>query len=134
MPQGYAIDHSRRMQTEAAANGCARSTVKETYEFILGDLNKAIELLTANTKKTRSDKRYVSLGCCLWYTCSCSPDYAQLCRCIERMQKLHLPVHLRFHTSSAAVSKPTFIDIEDASWMWGILITDTRPCKYYWHL
>ncbi len=58
---------------EVAANGCARSTVKETYEFILGDLNKAIELL-ANTKKTRSDKRYVSLDVAYGITCSCSPD------------------------------------------------------------
>lgn len=36
--------------TEVAANGCARSTVQETYDFILADLNKAIELLTATTK------------------------------------------------------------------------------------
>mgnify|MGYP002224537673 CR=1 FL=1 len=46
--------------TEVAANGCARSTVQETYDFILADLNKAIELLTATTKE-RADKRYVSL-------------------------------------------------------------------------
>ena len=46
--------------TEVAANGCARSTVQETYDFILADLNKAIELLTATTKE-RDDKRYVSL-------------------------------------------------------------------------
>lgn len=59
MPQGMPL-LLPRMRKEVAANGCARSTVKETYEFILGDLNKAIELL-ANTKKTRSDKRYVSL-------------------------------------------------------------------------
>ena len=41
--------------------------------------------------------------------------------------------------SSAAVSKPTFIDIEDASWMWGILITDkdsvstTGICNFQSH-
>ena len=32
--------------------------------------------------------------------------------------------------SSAAVSKPTFIDIEDASWMWGILITDKDRVRH----
>ena len=47
--------------TEVAANGCARSTVQATYDFILADLNKAIELLTATTKE-RDDKSYVSLA------------------------------------------------------------------------
>ena len=28
--------------TEVAANGCARSTVQETYDFILADLNKLL--------------------------------------------------------------------------------------------
>ena len=45
---------------EVALNGCARSTVQETYDFILEDLNKAIELL-ANCGVSRTDKRYVSL-------------------------------------------------------------------------
>ena len=42
--------------------------------------------------------------------------------------------------SSTAVSKPTFINIEDASWMWGILITDkdrvstTGICNFPSHM
>ena len=45
---------------EVAAAGLARSTVRETYEFILNDLNRAIELLQASGM-ARPDKRYVSL-------------------------------------------------------------------------
>lgn len=45
---------------EAAANGCARSTVQEVYDQIMSDLNKAVSLLE-NTDKTRgTDKRYIS--------------------------------------------------------------------------
>ena len=63
---------------EVAANGCTRSTVQETYDFILADLNKAIELLTATTKE-RDDKRYVSLDVVLRYPCPCLSGNAQLC-------------------------------------------------------
>lgn len=123
---------------EVAANGCARSTVKETYEFILGDLNKAIELL-ANTKKTRSDKRYVSLDVAYGIRARVHltmHNYADALKDAEAALASTSSVPY----SSAAVSKPTFIDIEDASWMWGILITDkdrvstTGICNFPSHM
>lgn len=45
---------------EAAANGCARSTVQQVYDQILADLNEAVTLLTGNSYQ-RADKRYIDL-------------------------------------------------------------------------
>ena len=45
---------------EAAANGCARSTVQEVYDQIMSDLNKAVSLLEATDKTRGTDKRYIS--------------------------------------------------------------------------
>ena len=44
----------RANQDDAATNGCPRATVAATYEQILGDLNKAINLLEkSGYKRTR---------------------------------------------------------------------------------
>lgn len=123
---------------EVASNGCARSTVKETYEFILGDLNKAIDLLSKTTK-TRADKRYVSLDVAYGIRARVNltmHNYADALSDAEAALARTSSVPY----SSAAISKPTFIDIEDTSWMWGILITDkdrvstTGICNFPSHM
>lgn len=109
----------------AAAEGCARSTVGEVYAQIMSDLDKAIAILDASNV-TRADKRYVSR---------------------EVAYGLRARVNLVMNNWSAAaedaevaisggatpysisdVSKPGFSDIDDASWMWGMLVAETdRP-------
>ena len=112
---------------EVAAAGLARSTVRETYEFILNDLNRAIELLQASGM-ARPDKRYVSL---------------------DVVYGIRARVYLTMHDYEAAladaetalastsatpysmteVGRPSFIDIDDNSWMWGILVTEQDRCS-----
>lgn len=123
---------------EVATNGCARSTVQETYDFILGDLNKAIELLSS-TSMTREDKRYVSLDVVYGIR---ARVYLTMHKYAEALKDAEAALS---HTaavpySRTAVSKPTFIDIEDKSWMWGILITEkdrvstTGICNFPSHM
>lgn len=123
---------------EVATNGCARSTVQETYDFILADLDKAIELLS-NSSKTRDDKRYVSLD--VAYGIRARVNLA-MHKYAEALSDAEAALA---HTSSVPYSlteagKPSFIDIEDNSWMWGILITDkdrvstTGICNFPSHM
>ena len=124
--------------TEVAANGCARSTVQETYDFILADLNKAIELLTATTKE-RDDKRYVSLDVAYGIR---ARVYLAMHNYAEALKDAEAALAKTTATpySRADVSKPSFINIEDNSWMWGILITEqdrvstTGICNFPSHM
>ena len=123
---------------EAAVNGLARSTVQETYDFILADLEKAISLLQS-TSKQRDDKRYVSLDVV----------YGIRARVYLTMQNWSAALA----DAEAAISnsnctplsfseaaQPGFIDIEDHEWMWGVLITDkdrvstTGICNFPSHM
>ena len=121
-----------------AAEGCARSTVKETYDQIYEDINNAIDLLEKSSMK-RADKRYVSL------------DVAYGIRARVNLVTQNWAAALSDATTAisksssapyslADASKPGFIDIEDRAWMWGVLITDkdrvstTGICNFPSHM
>ena len=108
---------------DAAANGCPRATVEEVYAQILSDLENAIDLLeTANYK--RSDKRYVDV-----YTARAIR--AEVYLVMENYSAALEDATYVINNSSATpytyeeVSEPTFIDIDDNSWIWGIKISET---------
>ena len=106
--------------------GCKRSTVAEVYAQIMSDLNTSIELLSASSTP-REDKRYVDLAVAYgmrarvnlvmnnWAAAAADAQNA-----IDNTAATPYDV--------AGVDHPTFSDIEDASWMWGILVAETdRP-------
>ena len=110
---------------EAGANGCARSTVEETYVQILKDLKAAIELLSS-TETVREDKRYVSLEVAYGIRARVNlvmNNWAEAASDAEMALKGNATPY-----SMEAICKPGFSDIEDASWMWGCLVAETdRP-------
>lgn len=108
---------------EAAANGCPRATVEETYNQILSDLNKAIEFFDASGVK-RSDKRYsdgiVARGI-----------RARVYLVMNKWEEAAADAEYVINNSGATpytrdeVSVPTFTKLEDHSWLWGIKVNET---------
>lgn len=108
---------------EVAGNGVARNTVKEVYDQIMDDLNNAVTLLES-TSKTRDDKRYISLDVAYGMRARVELVMQNWAAAAEDAKKA-------INASSASpatfkeVSKPTFKDITENNWMWGILIAET---------
>ena len=110
----------------AASEGCPRSTVEEIYEFIMSDLNTAIELLSASST-AREDKRYVDLA--VAYGMRARVNLV-MNKWDEAAQDAQAAIDNTAATpySVSDIDHPTFSDIDDASWMWGILVAETdRP-------
>lgn len=106
----------------AASGGCERATVKEVYELITSDIDKAIDLL-GRTSITRSDKRYVSLEVAHGIR-------ARVNLVLHKWEDAAYDAQMAMAGEAVPyemneVSKPGFSDIEDASWMWGVLIAET---------
>lgn len=124
--------------TLVATEGVARSTVQEVYDFIMKDLDKAIELLTASYQ-TRADKRYVSLDVAYGIRARVNLVMNKWAAAASDAKSA---IELTSSTpySIDEVGKPGFIDIEDHSWMWGVLITDkdrvstTGICNFPSHM
>lgn len=124
--------------SDVATNGIARSTVEQTYAFILEDINKAIELLES-TDVERSDKRYVSLDVAYGIR-------ARINLVMNNWEDAYNDAVSAINASDSkvmsmsAAGKPGFIDIEDNAWMWGVLITEkdrvstTGICNFPSHM
>lgn len=123
---------------KVAAEGCVRSTVQETYDFILKDISAAIELLEKTSLK-REDKRYVSVDVAYGIR---ARVYQVMQKWPEALSDAEKAISLSTCRpySMNQVSVPAFIDIEDNSWMWGVLVTDkdrvstTGICNYPSHM
>lgn len=111
---------------EAEINGAKRATVQEVYDQILSDINRSIEYLTAaeNAGEVRNDQRYIGLA----------EAYGLRARINLTMQKWSDAANdaeSAIKTSSATpatiadVSKPTFKDMTETNWMWGIYVAET---------
>ncbi|VBB47212.1 RagB/SusD domain-containing protein [uncultured Paludibacter sp.] len=111
---------------EAALNGAPRKTVQEVYELILSDINNAITLLTSAEQSGihRNDKRYISLAVA----------YGLRARINLTMQKwsdaLADANNAISHSEATPASfndvkVPSFWDISEKNWMWGIIIAET---------
>ena len=107
----------------AGSEGCARSTVAEVYEQIMNDLDAAISLLE-NTTVTRADKRYVNAAVAYGLRARVNLVMNNWADAAADAAKA---IELTDATPYTAeqVSKPTMSDIEDNSWMWGILVAET---------
>ena len=112
---------------DAVANeGCPRSTVAQVYEFIMNDLNTAINLLSASST-VREDKRYVDLAVAYGMR-------ARVNLVMNNWAAAASDAQAAIDNTTATpyavsdVDHPGFSDIDDAAWMWGILVAETdRP-------
>ena len=119
-------------------SGCKRSTVAEVYAQIMSDLDCAIELLSA-TSVTREDKRYVDLAVAYGMR-------ARVNLVMNNWAAAAADAQAAIDNTAATpyavsqVDHPGFSDIDDAAWMWGILVAETdRPvtsgiCNYPSHM
>lgn len=108
---------------EAAANGCARSTVEETYNQILSDLNTAISLLE-QSGYSRADKRYVDLATARAIR---ARVYLVMQNYTAALDDANWVINNSGATplSYAEASRPGFTDIDASNWLWGIKISES---------
>lgn len=120
---------TNKNSNQAALEGMARASVEEVYTQILTDINDAVTLLkAANTAGIqRADKRYISLAVAYgirarinltmqnWTAAAADANDA----ITEATAESIAPA------SIADVSKPTFSDVTEKNWMWGIIISET---------
>lgn len=114
----------------AASEGVPRSTVQEVYDQILADLNEAIDLFTKSksivnqVKPDSKPKRFFYLDSAygmLARVCLTMHDYEGA---LEAAQNCLNNTTCRPY-SIADVSKPTFISLDDSSWLLGQPVTTT---------
>lgn len=102
-----------------------RATVGEVYAQILADLDYAVEHLEGYVRpdKTKIDQQvayglraraYLNMG-----------EYAKAAADAEKAVEGYVPA------SIAEVSTPSFYDINDHNWMWGIDLTQSQAMDYY---
>lgn len=107
-------------------DGCKRSTVAEVYAQIMSDLNNAVKLFEATTM-TREDKRYADLAVAYGMR-------ARVNLVMNKWAEAAADAQAAIDNTTATpytvsdVNHPGFSDIEDGSWMWGMLVAETdRP-------
>ena len=109
-----------------AVDGAERATVEAVYAQIMADLDKAVQLFTdakAGGVK-RADKRYFDLGVVLGLR-------ARVNLTMENWSAAAADAQAAIDASGATpytiaqVSVPTFMDSNDAAWMWGDVIKET---------
>lgn len=111
---------------EASLNGMARATVEEVYAQILADLNSAIELLSASEEagETRADRRYVDAAVAYGLR-------ARVNLTMQNWKEAAADATKAIEMTDAApagieeVNKPTFWNMEESDWMWGIKVVET---------
>ncbi|WP_304968855.1 RagB/SusD family nutrient uptake outer membrane protein [uncultured Duncaniella sp.] len=115
--------------TEAGANGCGRATVEEVYAQIIADLNEAIDLLTATTITPESvidskPKRLIGIAAAYGLRARVNLVMNKWSEAASDA-KTAIEKFTGRPYSMAEVSVPTFVSIDDPSWMWGIAIAET---------
>lgn len=114
---------------EAAVKGAPRATLEEMYTQIIADLDEAIDKLSSTTYTPEKvidtkAKRMISLATAYGLR---ARAYFTMGRYSEAAADAQSAIS-NFKGSPysiAEVSKPTFTDIADHSWMWGIAIAES---------
>lgn len=119
-------------QDQVAAEGAPRATVAEHYNFVLNDINEAVNLLqqaNIDPSSVMSDKpkRMVSLAVALGLR-------ARIYLTMHKYAEAAIDAQAAIDAfsgrpySRAEVSVPAFVNSDDASWMWSIVVASTdRP-------
>ena len=113
-------------EENADSINCPRSTVAEVYAQIMSDLDNAIELLSSSST-AREDKRYVDLAVAYGMRARVNLVMNNWAAAASDAQNA---IDNTTATPYAAsdIDHPAFSDIDDNSWMWGILVAETdRP-------
>lgn len=123
-------------EEEAATQGAARATVQEVFDFMTSTLNEAIDLIagsgiTAQEVMSTKPKRFFNLDAAygmLARVCLTMHDYegaleaAQNCLSHTSCQPYSL----------AEVSQPTFISLDDSSWLFGLPVAPSDEAVLSW--
>lgn len=123
---------TEKNQDQAAVDGAPRATVQEVYDFILGDINEAVKLLSEaniDPSKVMSDKpkRMVSLAVAYGLRARVYLTMHKYAEAGNDAQNAIAAFNGRPYTR-AEVSVPAFVNSDDASWMWSIVCSSTdRP-------
>ncbi|MGI6223055.1 MAG: RagB/SusD family nutrient uptake outer membrane protein [Prevotella sp.] len=114
---------TEKNRDEAATNGCSRGTVEQTYNQILSDLNRAIELFDASGM-TRADKRYANSSVAHAIR---ARVYLVMNRWSEAAADAQYVINNSGCTpkSMSEVGVPSFNSLDEADWLWGIKIEET---------
>jgi tetratricopeptide (TPR) repeat protein len=116
-------------KAEYAEKGGPRATVREVYDLIISDLTEAIELFS-ESGTSREDvnptqsKSLISIDVAYGLR---ARAYLTMHKYAEAAQDAQQAIKLSDATpySRSDVSKPTFANIDDNSWMWGIDVAET---------
>lgn len=114
---------------EVALNGCKRSTLKETYDLILSDINEAVRLLKECGIKpdqvlNSKPKRLVSLATAYGIRARINlvmNNWTDAATDAASAIKNFKGEPMSMQTASA----PGLSSIEESNWMWGIAIAET---------
>lgn len=114
---------------EAAATGTPRATVQEVYDQILSDLDGAIAFLEKSTLQPSQvidskPKRLISKAVAYGLRARVNLTMHNYAAAAQDAQSA-INAFSGAPYSRADVSKPTFWNIDDSSWMWGIAIAET---------
>lgn len=107
---------------DVAVNGCPRNTVQEVYDMIIKDLTDAITMLEA-TDVSRPDRRYVDAAVAHGLRARVELVMNKWAEARDDAQAAIDLTDARPATI-AEVSKPTFKDMTEPNWMWGIKISE----------
>jgi len=111
---------------EAALDGAPRATVQEVYDFILTDLNSAIQLLESADAEgvRRKDKRYIDLAVAYGLR-------ARVHLTMQKWSEAAADASEAINNTDAVpaslddVAGPSFESTSEKNWMWGIIVEET---------
>lgn len=103
-----------------------RATVAQVYELIISKLNTAIELLEGYV---RSDKTEIDQQVAYGLR---ARAYLEMCEYEKAAEDAAKAMEGYTPASMSDVSVPTFCDLAEENWMWGIDITDDMVSSYHY--
>lgn len=114
---------------EAAVNGCGRSTVKETYEQVMSDINEAIRLLEESGLRPEQvldskPKRFVSLATAYGIRARVNLVMNKWADAASDAQAA-ISNFKGAPMSMETASHPGLNSLDETNWMWGIAIAET---------
>lgn len=114
---------------QAAIEGCPRSTVKETYEQIMADIDEAIRLLTESGVRPEQvldskPKRLVSLATAYGIRARINLVMNKWSEAAKDAQAA-IDNFKGAPMSQATASGPGLKSLDESNWMWGIAIAET---------
>ena len=111
---------------EAALNGSPRATVQEVYDQINADLTQSIALMEAAEAagETRADKRYISSAVAYGLRARMNLTMQNWNEALADAEKA-ISTADATPASIEAVNHPTFKDLSESDWMWGINVEET---------